>query len=337
MRRKRLSSYSCSDFEVAEEDALVEIGERLPDRENSVVMEDVFGRRRGDIPVPDDLLDTSRPNILACDTVDRMDDQDTTLREHDMQGYLRGLATGRQGGSDAEIAEEGQEELAIRNIVRALDSSKGRLRKSANMSRAFRAVVKSGGEGLIRKSDIIRATLESNESKDPSMIILLDPSSCDPSLPQMEGVSTTSEESCSVETVSSSNAVSSTAVGFSTSMTAKQCAATLETLLREMACKVSRCPDTEHGLREVLRLRVMRVPPGGRKMDRKIKIMITIREEDHIRTSVSFKRIAGLYSSRDSHIPLCTDIRDRFQREWPAIVEALYIRLPNVPKGQPVL
>lgn len=199
------------------------------------------------------------------------------------------------------------------------------------MSRAFRAVIKSGGEGLVRKSDIIRATLESDESKDPSMIILLDPSSCDPSLPQMEGVSTTSEESCSLETVASGSAVSSASVGFSTSMTAKQCAATLETLLREMNCKVSRCADSEYEMRDVVRLRAMRVPPGGRKTDRKIKILITIREEDHIRTSVSFKRMAGLYSSRDSHIPLCTDIRDRFQREWPAIVEALYIRLPNVP------
>lgn len=252
IRRKRHGPYACSDFEVSEPDPLVEIGDRLPDRANSVAGEDVFGRRRGDfVRDVEMMLATNKEGALACE-VDSVARDDETLREKDMKGYLRGL--GEKGGRSGEGDEEEDEEAAIRKIAKAIDSSKGRLRKSANMSRAFRAVIRSG-EGLVRKSELIKATLNSDESKDPSMIILLDPDSCDPANSQLEGVSSTSDEAGSVDTVSSANAGPGATIGFSTSMTAKQCAATLETLLREMACKVSLYPGTEQEVRKVVRLR----------------------------------------------------------------------------------
>lgn len=349
MRRKRFSTYNCtSDFELCETDDLVDIDMgmlcRLPDRGHVGGGEDVFGRRRGDFSGSlDSFLDAQKGGLLAGDqrhpsSLHALPRGGSGALSRWRRGGGRGGGGGGGGGGGhgrAAALEERKEnpaeedEETLRHITKAIDSSKGRLRKSANMSRAFKAVIKSG-EGWVRKSEIIQATMDSDDSKDPSMIILLDPGSCESGAPPGERVSTTSEESGSVEVLSNQGEVMASApVGFSTSMTAKQCAATLETLLREMSCKVSRLPDTDRGSKDVVRLRVMRVPPGGRRMERKIKIMVTVREEDHIRTSVSFKRLGGLYSSRDSHIPLCTDIRDRFQREWPAVVEALYIRLPN--------
>lgn len=331
MRRKRYSSYTCSSaFEVSEADNLVDIDTsvlcRLPDRAHACGGEDVFGRRRGDVRSGrndvfwrDDKTETVVSNDGAVV-------EDGSLKDELLSRYASEYRN-NIGDGQFEQGEE-QEEESIKTIAMAIDSSKGKLRKSANMSRAFKAVIKSG-EGWVRKSEVIQATMDSEERKDPSMIILLDPSSYDVANPHVEGVSTTSEESGSADTVPTSNSNTNASLGFSTSMTAKQCAATLETLLREMSCKVSRYPETEQGSREVIRLRVIRNSHGGRRMGRKTKIMVTVREEDHIRTSVSFRRLPGLYGSRDSHIPLCTDIRERFQREWPAVVEALYIRFPS--------
>lgn len=45
------------------------------------------------------------------------------------------------------------------------------------MSRAFRAAIRSR-EGLVRKSALIKATLNNDESMDSSMIILPDLDSC---------------------------------------------------------------------------------------------------------------------------------------------------------------
>lgn len=234
--------------------------------------------------------------------------------------------------SDLEGTEE---ELTMKNIAKAMESSKGRLRKSANMSNAFRAVIRSG-DGFVRKSDVVQARLNSGECKDASMIILLEPDCFDGvSRPGgVEGVSSASEESGSGETVGVDSKVSGMManVGFSTSMTAKQCAATLETISREMSCKVSRHFAGDEDGQYVIRLRVSRCSVDGcRTLERKIRVQIIIREVDRIRTTVSFRRQNGIYVSRESHVPLCTEIRDRFQREWPAVVEALYIRIPAVP------
>lgn len=310
--------------------------ERLPDRTESLAAEDIFGRRRGDIILKgESMMEAGGKPLFACDTPPQRDPTPSPCEE-DMKGYLKHLngpsEMNRVNGRDELVSIQDEEEETMKNIEKAIDSSKGRLRNSANMSKAFKAVIKSG-EGLVRKSELIQATLNSDESKDPSMIILLDPESCDPSNPHLEGVSTTSEESCSVEAMQNVGIVANRSMGFSTSMTAKQCAATLETILREMACKVSRYEEEEYGARHLIRLKASRQANSGRVVERKIRIMVTIREEDRIRTSVAFRRIAGIYSSRDSHIPLCADIRDRFQREWPAVVEALYIRLPGVPKA----
>lgn len=233
--------------------------------------------------------------------------------------------------SDLEGAEE---ELTMKNIAKAMECSKGRLRKSANMSNAFKAVIRSG-DGFVRKSDVVQARLNSGECKDASMIILLEPD-CFDAIPRPgnEGISSASEESGCGDLVSLDNKSSGIManVGFSTSMTAKQCAATLETISREMSCKVSRQSAGDEDGQYVIRLRVARCSVDGcRTLDRKIRVQIIIREVDKIRTTVSFRRQNGLYVSRESHVPLCTEIRDRFQREWPAVVEALYIRIPALP------
>lgn len=243
-----------------------------------------------------------------------------------------------RGGTMREIRRlsdmEGvEEEETMKNIAKAMESSKGRLRKSANMSNAFRAVIRAG-DGFVRKSDLIQATLNSGESKDASMIILLEPDCFDGSgTSGTEGISCISDESGSADIVRGGRKLPSlgTGIGFSTSMTAKQCAATLETILREMTCKVVRSSEGMEDGRYVIRLRLCRgFNDIGRMLDRKVRVLVIIREEDRIRTSVSFRRVGGLYASREAHVPLCTEIRDRFQREWPAVVEALYIRLPSM-------
>lgn len=397
LRRNRLSSYSCSDFEVAEDD-IVEIGSRLPDRTGRIAEEDVFGRRRGDFEKSSESMSTlsCKPALAYQDGEDYSNppprieaDRSATIEEIPPPPTSRSkppladsaihtdlyltsnnveLSSPTERSSQSSPPSNAlvpvEEEETIRSIAKAIDSSKGRLRKSANMSRAFRAVIRSG-DGFVRKSDLIQATLNSTESKDPSMIILLDPEACDSStqtesnkdgddmgdgdgrdggvdgMEGGEGICSTSEESCSGDTLTSMGAGSSAAVaaaatagatvGFSTSMTAKQCAATLETILREMTCKVNRLGEETEGCRFTIRLRVSRsIREGRKKLERKTRVLVTIREEDRIRTSVSFRRLNGLYSSRESHIPLCKEIRERFQREWPAVVEALYIRLPTV-------
>lgn len=293
MRRRRFNAYeSSSDFEIAEHHDLVDIDvsllQRLPDRAGKGGDEDIFGRRRRD------------------------------FRETWDSGVLAYEVNKEEPQSSPQVIEENEE--TVRSIVKAIDLSKGRLRRSANMSRAFKSVIRSG-EGWVRKSELIQATLDSSESKDPSVIILLDPSSVDAT----KG-STTSEDSIADD---KPGEVSCKAIGFSTSMTAKQCAATLETLLREMMCRVHTIEDSIVSGHRLVRLKVVKIPPNSRRLERKVRVMVIIKEEDQIRTTVSFKRIGGLYSSRDSHLPLCADIRDKFQREWPAVVEALYIRLPN--------
>lgn len=265
-----------------------------------------------------------------CETVvpigARLPDRFEGRVEEDVFGRRRGLVRGGVGGNAVLACDVGGgEEESVQNIAKAIDCSKGRLRKSANMSNAFKAVIKSG-EGLVRRSELIQATLNSEQSKDPSIIILLDPDACDASN-MGGGVSDKSEES-SCERGRGKAIDSTCSLGFSTSMTARQCAATLETILRELSCKVvTHCDDISS--RALIKLRATRLANGGRKLDRKIRLMITIREEDDIRTSVAFRRVSGLYTSRDSHVPLCAEIRERFQKEWPAVVEALYIRLPN--------
>lgn len=231
-------------------------------------------------------------------------------------------------------SDKAEEEETMRKIAKELERSKGRLRKSANMSKAFRAVIRSG-DGFVRKSDMIQATLNNGESKDASMIILLEPDCMDSNAGSgfVEGVSSTSDESGSGDTTRShgKSTILGNGTGFSTSMTAKQCAATLETILREMACKVMRHSDGIEDGQHMIRLRVWRGSgDNGRRVDRKVRVLVVIREEDRIRTSVSFRRMGGICVGRESHVPLCAEIRDRFQREWPAVVEALYIRLPSM-------
>lgn len=311
---------------------------RLPDRADGIAEEDIFGRRRGDFVLQngESLAQVSGRPVLACDAPAskrhvselRAGTRPKTAVPPASRTPPSRHALGRRDPK----TNANDEDRTIENISRAIDSSRGRLRRSANMSKAFRAVIKSG-EGFVRKSELVQATLNSEESKDPSVIILLHPESCDPRNTPAEGMSRTSDESGSADAANTANAIEQASVGFSTSMTAKQCAATLETILRDMSCNVSRYAEDRYGARGIIRLKATKLPDGAGLLDRKIRIMVTIREEDDIRTSVAFRRISGLYSSKDSHLPLCCEIRDRFQREWPAIVEALYIRLPNVRKS----
>lgn len=364
---KKRHTHSYSDFEYAEEDDIVEIGSRLPDRTYRMGEEDVFGRRRGDFVYSgESMADSEGRPVLAC--YDDSEEVSSTAQNFPSQSNCNGVISNPSNradvnGNDSERShsnlyystdddrdskngETSEEEETLRSIAKAIDSSKGRLGKSANMSKAFRAVIRSG-DGFVRKSDVIQATLNSNDSKDASMIILLEPDSYDSfsPTPQTEGdqSGTMQKELGSRDPSTYPNgSIRASSLGFSTSMTAKQCAATLETMLREMACKVTRCNGDMESGRCTLRLRVTRAivgsnahyEEGGRgkrrsKIDRKMRVIVTIREEDHIRTSVSFAKLGGLYSSRESHEPLCSEIRDRFQREWPAVVEALYIRLPS--------
>eukprot|EP00178_Gracilaria_changii_P023351 TRINITY_DN70726_c0_g1_i1.p1 TRINITY_DN70726_c0_g1~~TRINITY_DN70726_c0_g1_i1.p1 ORF type:complete len:608 (-),score=94.52 TRINITY_DN70726_c0_g1_i1:566-2227(-) len=338
--RKRNYSYSCSDFEIEEEHHIVEIGQRLPDRSHPGCDEDVFGRRRRDFSLSSfSLPAVSSSQVLACDV-----DQVSSIKHSSKPSSERAMKEQKQHLLDTPIAkadrsskpplikeatnDDFDEQEAIRHITRAIDSSKGRLRKSANMSKAFTSVIKSG-DGFLRKSELIQQTLNSEDSKDPSMIILLDPESCEPNTIRVEGASSASEESGSVENMKSVHVVPPLNFGFSTSMTARQCAATLETILRDMACRVSRYTEEQNGKNNVVKLKATQVSGGARLLERKVKVLVTVREEDHIRTSVSFRRVATIYGNRDAHFPLCSEIRERFQREWPAVVEALYIRVPN--------
>ncbi|KAI0564779.1 hypothetical protein FGB62_23g27 [Gracilaria domingensis] len=356
--RKRNYSYSCSDFEIEEEHHIVEIGQRLPDRSHSGTEEDVFGRRRRDFSLSSlSLPAVSSSHLLACDTdhvsyaasaahpADEVGRKPSTIKHSSSKSSSNRLVKEKQQHLldtpmtkpdrstkppliKEATTDEFDEQEAIRHITKAIDSSKGRLRKSANMSKAFTSVIRSG-DGFLRKSELIQQTLNSEDSKDPSMIILLDPESCEPGPIRVEGASSASEESASVENMKSVHVVPPPNIGFSTSMTARQCAATLETILRDMACKVSRYADEEHGKNSVVRLKATRFSGGARLLDRKVKVLVTVREEDRIRTSVSFRRVSTMYGKREAHFPLCSEIRERFQREWPAVVEALYIRVPS--------
>ncbi|CAN8074631.1 unnamed protein product [Agarophyton chilense] len=352
--RKRNFSYSCTDFELEQEHHIVEIGQRLPDRSHSGTEEDVFGRRRRDFSISSCSLPTvPSSGLLACDvdqTVDRRVNQSVDPRASTIRhSSLKSSSDSRRAPEQPRFldtpivkpdrnhkpplmkeatTDDFDEQEAIRHITKAIGSSKGRLRKSANMSKAFTAVIRSG-DGFLRKSELIQQTLNSEDSKDPSMIILLDPESCEPGSMRPEGASSASEESGSVENMKSVRVAAAPNIGFSTSMTARQCAATLETILRDMACKVSRYTEEDIGKSSTVKLRATRFGGGARLLDRKVKVLVTVREEDNIRTSVSFRRVSTMYGSRDGHFPLCSEIRERFQREWPAVVEALYIRVPH--------
>ncbi len=59
-----------------------------------------------------------------------------------------------------------------------------------------------------------------------------------------------------------------------------------------------------------------------------MKAVITICEEDKVRTDVYLKKVAGLLPDTAAFLSLSEDIRSRFQREWPRLVDALYMRSP---------
>lgn len=288
---------------------VVEIGPRLPDRERGLGGcevenggRDVFGRRRGDVAW-EESLERPAANVVEEKPVANLEQSNPAVI----------------GGGAARYLDDEDEET-LRHIDRAITDSKGRLRRSANMSKAFRAVIRSG-EGLVRRSELIQASVDCDDQKDPSMIILLD----EPQHPVTDLESSNSDAS----QITGDSTSPPATPGFSTSMTARQCAATLETILREMSCRVDRTAVETESSKQV-KLRVVHEQPEARRGDRKIKVMVTVREEDHIRTSVSFKRIHTIYGTgtADAHVPLCEDIRARFQREWPRVVDALYIRLP---------
>lgn len=331
LRRRRYASYSCSDFEIAE-DTLVEIGTRLPDRTNPIAEEDVFGRRRGDVKAQHDVSsETSLSSLLATDVIQRRSSPphlappegvNTVVEPYNARPAL-------SERSAETVVGDLEKEETIRGIAKAIESSKGRLSRSANMNKAFQAVIESG-DGFVSKRQLVENILTTKDPKDPSMVILFEPDSAEHTNQGMDGrKGSNSEDTCSANTATSGTINPNACPGFSTSMTAKQCAATLETILREMACRVTRYTDEEHGARRIIRLKAVHIPIGTKRLDRKVKVMVIIREEDRIRTSVAFKRVNGIYSSRDSHVPLCGEIRRRFQREWPAMVEALYVRFPE--------
>lgn len=172
-----------------------------------------------------------------------------------------------------------------------MDSSEGRLDKIVKMSKTFRSVIRSG-EGFVRRNYDIQATLNGN-SRDASMLILLEPDSYDSfsTTPQTEGVQSTSlsEKSGSVDFISWANGVGPTSsFVFSTSKTPKQIEATLESMLGEMDCKISRRSDEMESGRWTIQLLVTRAIDGsvrygeggkgkGRgKLDRKMPVLVIV-------------------------------------------------------------
>lgn len=106
-----------------------------------------------------------------------------------------------------------------------------------------------------------------------------------------------------------------------------------------MACRVKRVPLCEDELALAptigashVKLKVSRPGPRfGPPSQRKIKCHIVICEHDKLRTDVYLKRVHGMGIIPDSaaFATLADDIRWRFQREWPRLVDALYVRVPG--------
>lgn len=124
---------------------------------------------------------------------------------------------------------------------------------------------------------------------------------------------------------------------FSTTMSAKQAAATLETTCRDMSCRVKRVPNDEDtlslsaGLGTKVKLKISRPGPRfGAPNQRRVKAYIIIHEHDKLRTDVYLNKIPVQFGISDhaAFNALTDDIRWRFQREWPRLVDALYIRAP---------
>lgn len=193
-------------------------------------------------------------------------------------------------------------------IERALGESFGRLRGSKNMTAAFAKVARSR-DGTVRRSDVAAMAHAA-----------LTPPVHDPK--ELLVVEKGSRRKVRVEPPT-----------FSTTMTARQAAATLETICRDMRCKVKRVDETPAvgGTTGAgVRLRVSRAgsrfgPPALRR----VRAIIVITEHDKLRTDVHLRRAAGLIPDHAAFASLSDDIRARFQREWPRIVDALYVRVPR--------
>lgn len=239
----------------------------------------------------------------------RGDDTKSVADEPVSVGRLEALASADGNASDAALMKaygldgEQMDEFQALSIERALGETLGKLRGSRNMTRAFQKVV-SSEDGSIRRSEVANASIASTEAKELLMH----------------------------EKTSAKRRPRSDLPFFSTTMTTVQCAATLETICREMACRVKRLSPERSGGRDcsVIKLRVVR--PGPRfttSSNRRIRALITIREEDSVRTVVFVRKLPGVIPDYASFLSLSEDIRNRFQREWPRVVDALYVRLPH--------
>lgn len=274
-------------------------GPRFPDRGG--MRPDVFGRRRGDeSPAPalaaeldDCSASMSRLGLLATDqTVPDEDAHDDAAGE------------GEAGEGDHSPLE------ASRALERALGESWGRLHGSRNMTAAFARVARSP-DGAVRRAAVADPDFEPN----PKELLRM-------------------QEKAGRRR--SAPAIASEPPAFSTTMTARQAAATLETICREMACKVKRLFEDEvNG--SVITLRVTRPGPRfGRQELRRVRAIVCISEASAVRTDVRFRRVAAveiirappLRSEAPGFARLTGDIRTRFQREWPRLVDALYVRTP---------
>lgn len=112
---------------------------------------------------------------------------------------------------------------------------------------------------------------------------------------------------------------------FCTTMTVREAAATLETICRDMLCEVKRIT-----INNVIKLKVIR--PGsrfGHPNTRRAKAYVHIKQYDKLRTDISINRLNNsMFFESASFNSLASDIRWRFQREWPHHVDALYVRVP---------
>lgn len=264
---------------------------RLPDRGS--LRPDVFGRRRGDG------TSTGADEFMS---MSRLPSRRTAAQS---------LPAGAFPVPDDDDDGGGPDEESANAIERALADSFGRLRGSKNMTAAFAKVARSR-DGTVRRSDVAalaHAALQPPPGADPKELLVVEKGS--------------SRKKTRVEPPT-----------FSTTMTARQAAATLETICRDMRCKVKRVDEaaapTPGSPGAIVRLRVARSgarfgPPALRR----VRAVIVIAEHDKLRTDVYLRRATGLLPDHAAFATLSDDIRARFQREWPRIVDALYVRVPR--------
>ena len=96
---------------------------------------------------------------------------------------------------------------------------------------------------------------------------------------------------------------------FSTTMTARQAAATLETICQGMGCTVKRIDErSTHGV-SVVKLRVTRAGARiGCRTLRSVRAHIVLAEHGTMRTDVYLRKRRGLFSDRSAFVTLSHDI-----------------------------